>query len=622
MSATQRKWAGGHTRWRLHWTDTTVFKVEQEADNLTDRSIEEWTFWMESELKDRFGDAKPRLVASSLNFSRNSLGDDAMQRLVTYLRGREISVQTLKLFRNSIGDRGAQAIGKLLASAHVPVHEVHLSHNELTEQGACSVLEKIAQCGRYPYLAEHAGRKDQRGHAPVWLRMEHNRINWGAIKHKLDAQRLRWCTADSRDGWQPKERAPMVCMHNSFRNQNAEQIPGPGWGPDGSQESEEPLTSQMLLAALQGDGEACKSVDAKLGQGVVARSMPPPSPQVQPAPPPQVISDSEEQAGEEAAEENVPLYVFLDAGAVMSMLAGDGVFTFEGLLNLCQQGRMRCTPHSQERDCIMLVITDAVQEELQELAQKDPDARRRYELLRSGQGSYLQLCLDWGIVELLLTTVHTQLMRLTPEHERLSRELALGKPAVKMLDFVSLWESASRTEGRVLVVTADPLLCRFCREARAGDKPELCPVVVHCDELNRLFAEDSTYGGKQLCEASLVRDGNPSTSGPVLSAALLAAVVGLACPELPPRVSETPEVPECQPQPAASELLPSREAELQQQLSEAWELLREMRPLLQPGREAERLVERLEAAGQRWQALLDGEPRQGSAAPCEREASS
>jgi len=301
---------------------------------MTDKSLEDWAAWMDAQLEERFPNQRPKqLIATTLNFSRNSLGNDGMQSLVEYLRGREIGVQTLKLFRNSIGDDGAWAIGKLLAHAAVPVHEVHLSHNIMTEQGAYSVLESIARCGRYPYPADHAGRKDQRGQAPVWLRMEHNCINWSAIEHRLDQRQLRWCAADSRDGWQPKERAPMVCMHNSFRSQTAEQLPRWGGSAEGDEDGWKQdygrEDGQLLLALLQGpDSAARKSLETQQSNGASHGGASPPLPVAAEVGVQTTVATSTGEDGSEqstaAEEDNVPLYVFLDAGAVVMMLSGEG----------------------------------------------------------------------------------------------------------------------------------------------------------------------------------------------------------------------------------------------------------------------------------------------------------
>jgi len=177
---------------------------------------------MDSELEKRpVKKKKKRLVASSLNFSRNNIGDPGAQQLVDYLLSRNISVQILKLSRNDIGDDGAFAIGQFIARSREPVHEIYLNHNCISEKGACSIMESITRSEKFPYTAG-SGKRDPDGQSPVWLRLENNCIKWRVIDHRLNHSRMRWCASDSREGWLPKERAPMMCLHNSYMNQDGE----------------------------------------------------------------------------------------------------------------------------------------------------------------------------------------------------------------------------------------------------------------------------------------------------------------------------------------------------------------------------------------------------------------
>mmetsp|Transcript_38472 Transcript_38472/g.89218 ORF Transcript_38472/g.89218 Transcript_38472/m.89218 type:complete len:294 (-) Transcript_38472:57-938(-) len=290
---------------------------------------------------------------------------------------------------------------------------------------------------------------------------------------------------------------------------------------------------------------------------------------------------------------------------------------------------MKCTPPHQdrrplkpwvgpveERECIMLVLTDAVLEALAEMADRDRAIRRRLEALKSEPGGYLNVCLEWGIVEILETVLHTQLMRFMPEHERLAHEKGISRQALKMLDFVSLWESQIMTEGRVLFVTSDESLCRFSTEARALGCTEICPPVcppiVHYEELNRLFAEDTVHGGRQLCEASQHRQA-PRFCGALLSAALLAAVAGLAG-EAPPAPAEGDAAE------AAGTVGESSSEALRAELQQALELVAEAHRLFCPDPCAAagdtedqgkrdtaeaKWARQSDAAVERWQALLN-----------------
>ena len=48
---------------------------------------------------------------------------------------------------------------------------------------------------KYPYDASSGGR-DGRGLSPIWLRLEHNCIDWRIIDHRLHRPDLTWCTAE------------------------------------------------------------------------------------------------------------------------------------------------------------------------------------------------------------------------------------------------------------------------------------------------------------------------------------------------------------------------------------------------------------------------------------------
>ncbi|CAJ1449233.1 unnamed protein product [Effrenium voratum] len=149
------------SRWSIKWSDTHVFKAEQEGDNISVACVEDWCATLDAQLAERFGGGGlPRLAAASLNFSRCSLDDEALTKLLSFLYSRDITVQILKLFRNNIRDAGAWAVGQFMA---------HSSQ---------------AWSGKYPYDAQNSGCRDGRGFSPIWLRLEHNCIDWRVIDHR------------------------------------------------------------------------------------------------------------------------------------------------------------------------------------------------------------------------------------------------------------------------------------------------------------------------------------------------------------------------------------------------------------------------------------------------------
>jgi len=555
MRGGRQKWVAGRAGWRLHWVDghDGVFKVEQEGDALADDVMREWGGWMDAQFAKYFGRSEwPALTASTLNLSRNELGDEGVRCVVEYLRRREIAVQVVKLFKNNIGDVGAWAIGQLLAHAREPVQEVHLSHNRITEQGACSIFEAIARSGRYPYQMERSGRRESVGLKPVWLRMEYNCIQWSSIEHRLDQQQVRWCAAESRDGWGPKDQSPMVCMHSSYRNQSVESFSG-----------------------------------ADAGAAILAQVTSHPSDSVGGAPDP-----SPDELADEGGAEEVPMYVFLDASAVRRFAAENSeerLFTFQGLLNLCQQGHMKCTPPEdvsppswlgsvEERDRIILVVTDAVLDELADFGEHTVKEQGQLEWLRNAPDSYLQQCFQWGILEVVETKLHTQLIKLAGWEPR-AHELGISRWTLQNFDFACLWESQIEASGRVLFVTADAALVDFAAEAAAAAREVRRVATVHVHALDRAFADDREHSGNHIWKAAQRSKAN-KFCGAILCAQIMhALVVG---PSLWSQVGD--------------------EA-LREGLREAVQLLSDLRPLLR-GAAAASAVGRIDDAQRRWQTIL------------------
>lgn len=311
----------------------------------------------------------------------------------------------------------------------------------------------------------------------------------------------------------------------------------------------------------------------------------------------------------------MPLYVFLDAGAVVQMMTQeDGVFSFRGLLSLCQCGHMKCTPPDQrplpawmgpveEYDCVMLVVTDVVMEELAEWAKSDPSLRARVEWLRNAPDSYLQRCLEWGIVEVLETALHTQLMRLDNKDRQMAHDMRVPWGALKMLDFACLWESQIQSRGRVLLVTTSGPLCELGDRLSAGER---CPPVLHIDALNRKIAEDKVHGGQVLGQV-ILRPPSNQFAGAVLSATLLARLTGIASLQDAVSPSRSPANGRGR-QPAESDEVRA----LKQAVQEAIVIVGSASRCLRdpPGKstgEAAQLTERMTFSMRRWQALLDGQ---------------
>jgi len=590
MSGSRRKSGNGQDKaFHIQWLDNATFKVELEGQNLSDNVMEEWGPYMDAQFEKRFGDAHawPQLKASSLNFGRNDLSDEGVALVVDYLRRRDVGVQLLKFFKNNIGDGGAHAIGQFLVHSHQPVHEVHLSHNYVTEQGAFSLMTAIAQSRAYPYLG--SDRQVAGGYQPIWLRIEHNCINWSSIEHRLDQAKVRWCASESHDGWTPKDLAPMVCMHQSYRSQasSADQKRHAA-AAEGYRSPAMEQSGQNLLAALQG-GSFAGNHDALAEDAAAAKLI---------------------------EESDVPMYIFLDWSAVFEMMEQEEgrLFSFKGLLNLCQKGLMTCIPPQgrqvppKEGERIIFVVTDLVMEELTETTGiRSAAVRKRIEWLRYAEDSYMNICHSWGILEVLETKLHTQLMKLEPRHEQIAWDMRISKKAVKVFDFACLWESQIESAGHVFFVTANDVMKQFGDKMAssaefAGGRPL---VVLHLDDLDQRFFADRVTGCHKLHGAAFTPKTQKGCNA-ILSAPLLSAVIqkptvlydSIVQGHQMPAVAITPN------------LIGGNDSDantLRQELQEALNLLVVAREHLLPGNtngEVARCLARMDDAEKRWQDLL------------------
>ncbi|CAE7409597.1 unnamed protein product, partial [Symbiodinium pilosum] len=482
------------SRWSIKWSDTHIFKAEQEGDSISLNCVEDWCRTLDAQLEERFGPAVPaKLSAASLNFSRCSLDDTALTKLLTYLYSRDITVQILKLFRNNITDSGAWAVGQFMAHSSQAVHEVHLSHNSISEEGAAALLELIVWSRKYPYAAENTGRRDARGFSPIWLRLEHNCIDWRLVDHRLHRPDLTWTTAESRDNWPPMgDAAPTICLHASFRNQYDSHEHGwdedGNWAPGYAAASAADDGGSVLLAALKGDAQ---EFDRRPGSGpgpAVPKSRPAPLGAAVTAPGPKqpvtspVLSTSPVgadrgggypsptamrpptkapmQAGPvQQLTETQALQSFLDAGAARQMLTREDAWQ----IKLCV-GQRKCIPEDescqlppwvsevQEGEQTLTVLTRDVMQELDETHGSNPYVRQEIDRYNSKDpSSVIRQCKDWGLVEVIDSQMHASRMHIDKQMEVDS----VGSAILHVQIYAA---------GRVILLTDDVALRSFSAE--------------------------------------------------------------------------------------------------------------------------------------------------------------
>jgi len=531
---------GNQDSWQLEWLDNETFKLELEEKFITDEKMQEWCSWMDRQLQMVFPDGRRRqLVASKLSFARNEIADEGVRTLVNYLVRKGISVLQLKLYRNCIGDVGAASLGELVSASPLTVQEVHLSYNFISDRGAVELLQAISRSGRYPCLSQ---RSENHGRElPLWMRLEYNYINWPRIQKQLDE--VKWMSAEARDSQAVKDSKAAICLHYSYRNQQDMGYSYGGWWDKGKGKGWE--AEQWQERDRERDRDRDRDRDRKRNhkaqgdrheRGDRDRGEPAWANSQGDAPSLEEISKASfahkatmDAAGplqeEEANPEDIPLYVFMDWSAVQHFIdRKDELFSFRGLLNLCEQRLMCCVPPDsdvivQDRDRIVFVVLNLVMDELLARA-NTPGERQKIEQLKTDENSPLQRCTRWGVVDVILDAPPpTELKKLPAHSEQVASELGISFRMVHLLDFAFLWDSNIEVPGRTLFVVAEEAMYQFSRKACLGQRGIS---VVHLRELEERFAQDTRHGGGQLTLAAA----KAGYCRAVLDANVLSAIAG------------------------------------------------------------------------------------------------
>jgi hypothetical protein len=152
-------------------------------------------------------DSLPASVAVSLVFEMNYFTSAAVSTLLARLLQwqrtpsppslQALYVKRFRFHMNRIDDSGGAALAAYVRACISPGHlpaELHLSHNRLSVRGAVPLLAAAA-AGAYPRPVGASGAS-----VPLWLRLEHNRIDVAELKRGAAAAGLRWCGAEGGGG--------------------------------------------------------------------------------------------------------------------------------------------------------------------------------------------------------------------------------------------------------------------------------------------------------------------------------------------------------------------------------------------------------------------------------------
>eukprot|EP00930_Biecheleria_cincta_P032964 TRINITY_DN22829_c0_g1_i1.p1 TRINITY_DN22829_c0_g1~~TRINITY_DN22829_c0_g1_i1.p1 ORF type:complete len:450 (+),score=72.09 TRINITY_DN22829_c0_g1_i1:23-1351(+) len=211
-----------------HWDASgSTFRVNQSFAHLTDDAVDSW--WVSWLAADIGSCSNGKYVCQTLDLSNNKLTGVGLARALKAFIYLGIPVLVLKLHKNSIDDAGMDAIAELVSASSSAVQEIHLSHNQVTSEGTCRLLAAVQKSGRYPCKL----KKDV---APLWLRLEHNRIDLDRVFEFASSKGIRNASGENRDCWNDRTtggdgHCPLVAFHWSIIHQKEpaeKESPRPG----------------------------------------------------------------------------------------------------------------------------------------------------------------------------------------------------------------------------------------------------------------------------------------------------------------------------------------------------------------------------------------------------------
>lgn len=171
---------------------------------LTELGMERYCHWLRarlSQFRDEQGQDALWHCRGELDFSHNRMSNQMVWSLLETLAQHEVHTAVIKLYANQISQGGVLAICEFIRMNERAdaVQELHLSHNEIDDESALELLRVLkAQRPKYPprRIAEGSGELVL---APVWLRLNHNKIqDPAAVLRMAEEEGVTVCTAWDR----------------------------------------------------------------------------------------------------------------------------------------------------------------------------------------------------------------------------------------------------------------------------------------------------------------------------------------------------------------------------------------------------------------------------------------
>jgi len=171
---------------------------------LTEGGMERYCRWLRTRLtsfREEHGNEVLWRCRGEVDFSHNHLTNQMVWMLLETLAQHEVHTALLKLYANHISQGGLLAICEFIRMNEraEALQELHLSHNEIDDESALELLRTLkSQRPRYPptRAAEGSGEPVK---APVWVRLNHNRIRDPAqVLRTAEEEGISICTAWDR----------------------------------------------------------------------------------------------------------------------------------------------------------------------------------------------------------------------------------------------------------------------------------------------------------------------------------------------------------------------------------------------------------------------------------------
>eukprot|EP00405_Crypthecodinium_cohnii_P037264 CAMPEP_0206535834 /NCGR_PEP_ID=MMETSP0325_2-20121206/6380_1 /ASSEMBLY_ACC=CAM_ASM_000347 /TAXON_ID=2866 /ORGANISM="Crypthecodinium cohnii, Strain Seligo" /LENGTH=1238 /DNA_ID=CAMNT_0054032911 /DNA_START=154 /DNA_END=3867 /DNA_ORIENTATION=+ len=149
-----------------------------DLEGLTDEAVQIYCPWLHQRLIRVREDCRLRSLRSlraEVSFSRNSLSDGAVVRLLQALRRSDMHIASLNFQYNCIGSRGAREFGEFFCDASAPsIRELNLAGNMIDDLAAEQLIRSIAE---HPRQLNSWGSHDREGQiVPLMLRLNNNWI--------------------------------------------------------------------------------------------------------------------------------------------------------------------------------------------------------------------------------------------------------------------------------------------------------------------------------------------------------------------------------------------------------------------------------------------------------------